>query len=86
MACSICNCREGRGCPGSVDASRAALGLPPLREGGNYHAQYSDPIGTPEHWMSRTAGVVGLVLLAVACVGAVWIIAAAMGAPVGLIL
>jgi hypothetical protein len=61
------------------DASYADPFEPPFK-------RYDDPVyGTPEHWMSRTAGVVGLVLLAVACVGAVWIIAAAMGAPVGLL-
>jgi hypothetical protein len=62
----------------SRDAEYARAFDPPFK-------RYDDPIGSPESWMSRTAAVVGLVLLAVACVGAVWIIAAAFGAPVGLI-
>jgi hypothetical protein len=32
MACSTCNCNEGRQCAGSLAASRAALGLPPLHQ------------------------------------------------------
>ena len=63
----------------SRDADYARAFEPPFK-------RYDDPVyGTPEHWMSRTAGVVGWVLLAVACVSAAWIIAAAMGAPVGML-
>jgi hypothetical protein len=41
MACSTCNCNEGRECSGSLAASRAALGLAPMaplhtRDGGTY--------------------------------------------------
>jgi hypothetical protein len=32
VTCQDCNCRQGRDCPGSLAASRAALGLPPLDE------------------------------------------------------
>jgi hypothetical protein len=48
--------------------------------------RYDDPVyGSPESWMSRTAAVVGWVAIAVCTVAAAWIIARAMGAPVGLL-
>lgn len=69
MTCKACTgtCREGKDCPSSVYASRAAIGLPPPKGGGNYHPhlhrvteQEDEPVVTPEE-AAKTAMRVGLI-------------------------
>jgi hypothetical protein len=78
MACSTCNCNEGRQCAGSLAASRAALGLPPLhqmdgghevRHGIAWPIERDTPIETPESAARKGTACILFAIAILLCAG-----------------